>query len=255
MKKILISLAILALPGVCFAQFDNNLYYGLTGNTDVTQLQEFLTAQGVYHGPITGNFFSLTLAGVKAFQTAESITPISGYFGPISRATANTILTSQITSDEENAATTTEPVDLSVQASTTNEDTQTSSSQQSQQTEPITQSQTQSTPPAPPTCTLTEVGTTPVSYYTSALAFSWTTQNAATGTVLDTLVPRATGGSASYPLIPLASGQLTDIPLLANNSFDATTSQEIENSVATTTLIATVQGPGGENTCSLTITN
>ena len=103
------------LPIVCSAQtvyFSNNLYYGLTNNPDVLQLQEFLTTQSVYNGPITGNFYSLTLAAVKAFQKAETITPVSGYFGPISRNTANTILAAETSLGEQNAATTTEPIDL-----------------------------------------------------------------------------------------------------------------------------------------------
>lgn len=70
----------------------------MTGDSQVSQLQEFLTAEGHYSGPITGNFFSLTLAGVKTFQTANEISPVSGYFGPLSRAKANSIL-SEITDE------------------------------------------------------------------------------------------------------------------------------------------------------------
>jgi hypothetical protein len=113
------------IPAVSLAQtvaFQNNLYYGITGSTDVTALQEFLTGQGVYRGPVSGNFFSLTLAGVKKFQAAEGVTPVSGYFGPITRGVANTILADEIGSNSEGNATTTQaPVDLSQtdQASTT----------------------------------------------------------------------------------------------------------------------------------------
>ena len=94
MKKIIIALLVF-VPLISFASFDKNLYYGIRGSSDVQELQEFLTDQGVYTGPITGNFFSLTLKGVKAFQTRESISPISGYFGPISRGKANIILASE----------------------------------------------------------------------------------------------------------------------------------------------------------------
>lgn len=70
----------------------------MKNSQEVLELQEFLTAQGNYSGPITGNFYSLTLAGVKAFQTASEISPVSGYFGPLSRAKANSIL-SEITDE------------------------------------------------------------------------------------------------------------------------------------------------------------
>src|SRR5580698_4058208 len=85
---------------VAFAQtttpFSQNLSYGMHG-LNVTALQNFLTSEGVYTGPITGNFYSLTLKGVKAFQTKESITPVSGFFGPLSRASANALLSATTT--------------------------------------------------------------------------------------------------------------------------------------------------------------
>lgn len=91
MKKIIIFLSLLvALP--CGASFDKNLYYGMTGDSDVMALQELLTDQGVYFGPITGNFYSLTLSAVKKFQTNNLITPVSGYFGPKTRLIANSLL-------------------------------------------------------------------------------------------------------------------------------------------------------------------
>lgn len=91
MKKLLFLLLI--LPAFASAQtFDQDLYYGMQENSSVKELQEFLTDNNFYSGPITGNFFSLTLAGVKKFQAANSITPLSGYFGPKSRGRANEIL-------------------------------------------------------------------------------------------------------------------------------------------------------------------
>lgn len=83
--------------------FNNDLYYGLVGNADVSQLQEFLTQQGEYGGPITGNFYVLTLDAVKSFQQAQAISPVSGYFGPLSRAAANTILNSEIGTSESSS--------------------------------------------------------------------------------------------------------------------------------------------------------
>jgi Putative peptidoglycan binding domain len=95
MKRYLISL-LLVFPLFVFAQtFDKDLYFGIQKDSDVTKLQEFLTEQGLYSGPISGNFFSLTLAGVKAFQLKQGISPTTGYFGPKSRAKANLILAAQ----------------------------------------------------------------------------------------------------------------------------------------------------------------
>jgi peptidoglycan hydrolase-like protein with peptidoglycan-binding domain len=98
MKKTFIYIAIFALlvPGVSFAAFDTNLSYGAR-SPKVLELQEFLTDQGVYSGPITGNFFTLTLSAVKAFQTKNSISPVSGFFGPLTRAKANSLLEEQLT--------------------------------------------------------------------------------------------------------------------------------------------------------------
>ena len=83
--------------------FNNNLYYGLRGNTDVTQLQEFLTTQGIYSGRVSGNFFSLTLAAVEQFQTSQGITPAAGYFGPLTRTKANAIIDQQIQASNNQA--------------------------------------------------------------------------------------------------------------------------------------------------------
>ncbi len=68
--------------------FDHDLSYGTTDDSSVTDLQNFLTTQGDYSGPVTGNYLTLTKTGVKKFQTNAGITP-TGYFGPLSRAAAN----------------------------------------------------------------------------------------------------------------------------------------------------------------------
>jgi len=97
MKKLfIVSLSLLFIPLTTGASFDNGLYYGLQNNSGVKELQEFLTDQGVYSGPITGNFYSLTLAGVKAFQQRENISPVSGYFGILTRTRANEMLSMAI---------------------------------------------------------------------------------------------------------------------------------------------------------------
>lgn len=102
--------------GKTYAQtitFDTNLSYGSTGS-EVSALQEFLVEQGVLNPQyVTGNFYSVTLAAVKEFQTKESISPVSGFVGPITRSTINTLLEQEVPVSEGNAATTTEPIDLS----------------------------------------------------------------------------------------------------------------------------------------------
>ncbi|MBU6142071.1 peptidoglycan-binding protein [Patescibacteria group bacterium] len=73
------------------ASFGRDLTIGSQG-TDVTDLQNFLTQQGVYTGPVTGYFGPLTQEGVKKFQEAHQITPVAGYFGPLTRSAANGLL-------------------------------------------------------------------------------------------------------------------------------------------------------------------
>ncbi len=70
------------------ASFGRDLTIGSQG-ADVTDLQNFLTEQGVYTGPVTGYFGPLTREGVKKFQEAHQITPVAGYFGPLTRSAAN----------------------------------------------------------------------------------------------------------------------------------------------------------------------
>ncbi len=124
MKNYIIASVALAsfLPSIAFAQFNTDLHYGSTGS-DVSALQEFLKQQGVYSGTTSGNFYSLTLAAVKKFQSAESITPASGYVGPVTRGVINQILAGQVSTSEENATTTKPAIDLSQQAATTTSST------------------------------------------------------------------------------------------------------------------------------------
>ncbi len=93
MKNIykLLAIVLVLVPQFVFASFDTNLKYGSKGD-EVRELQEFLTDQGVYSGPITGNFYTLTLKAVKVFQARENITPVSGFFGPLTRTRANAVL-------------------------------------------------------------------------------------------------------------------------------------------------------------------
>lgn len=94
----------LVVPFTSFAALDVNLKYGSHGDS-VTELQEFLTDQKVYTGPITGNFYSLTLSAVKTFQLRESISPVSGFWGPLSRTHAQAMLDLTASNDDEEKAT------------------------------------------------------------------------------------------------------------------------------------------------------
>lgn len=85
------------------AVFTKNLYFGLEKDNEVMKLQELLASEGVYSGPITGNFYSLTLNGVKAFQNKYGIVPVGGFFGPLTRGKANTIIDSQLRDSESQA--------------------------------------------------------------------------------------------------------------------------------------------------------
>ena len=68
-------------------KFYNPLVYGDKGD-EVTELQNRLTAEGVYSGPVTGYFGSLTEAAVKKYQTMHGLTPL-GNVGPGTRAELN----------------------------------------------------------------------------------------------------------------------------------------------------------------------
>src|ERR1700756_3976368 len=72
--------------------FTKNLVWGMKANPDVAVLQQFLANQGVYSGPVTGNFLGQTYKALVAFQMKEGIRPASGYFGPLSRTDANTVM-------------------------------------------------------------------------------------------------------------------------------------------------------------------
>ena len=71
-------------------QFNTNLKYGMTNNADVKKLQECLTYLKLFptRDYFTGNFYSITLKGIKAFQVLNNINPI-GIVGPKTRAKLN----------------------------------------------------------------------------------------------------------------------------------------------------------------------
>jgi len=92
MKKILITLIVLAgfgfSLGASAATLERNLYFGLQRDTDVMKLQEFLEGNGFLASEPTGNFFSMTLKAVNAYQTQEGL-PVTGYVGVMTRARIN----------------------------------------------------------------------------------------------------------------------------------------------------------------------
>lgn len=72
-------------------RLDSNLYFGLSNNSQVSCLQEFLKNQGqdIYpEGLVTGNFGSLTQQAVIRFQAKNGI-PTTGFVGPLTRAKIN----------------------------------------------------------------------------------------------------------------------------------------------------------------------
>jgi len=93
LPSVMLIMAVAALFASAQIQtFDRNLSYGMKNDQEVLRLQQFLTAQGLYNGPVTGNYLSLTESAVKAFQERENIAPQSGYFGPLTKARANQII-------------------------------------------------------------------------------------------------------------------------------------------------------------------
>lgn len=112
MKKYILVLVLVFMPFVTKASFDSNIRYGTKNSDNVKEIQEFLTDQQVYSGPITGNFYSLTLSGIKAFQKREGI-KADGYWGPATRSKANDLLSVEIGEGQENAFQTGENLPLS----------------------------------------------------------------------------------------------------------------------------------------------
>ncbi|MEK7859894.1 MAG: peptidoglycan-binding domain-containing protein, partial [Chloroflexota bacterium] len=79
-------------------KWNKDLYFGLTNDLDVKALQKALTLEGVYDGPVTSNFWTLTRKAVIEFQKKHNFTfvPNSGYAGPHTRKTLNNIYQIQI---------------------------------------------------------------------------------------------------------------------------------------------------------------
>lgn len=79
--------------------FNTNLTLGSRG-ADVVSLQSFLESKGLLTMPAgvaKGYFGGLTKSAVVAYQISKGVTPASGYFGPLTRATANADTTTTTT--------------------------------------------------------------------------------------------------------------------------------------------------------------
>ena len=88
---VVIGISLCGQPSLAFASLDQNLHYGDRGAA-VIALQEFLVAQHILPpNLVTGNFLSLTFTAVKAFQAAQKLFPVTGFFGPLTRARANVL--------------------------------------------------------------------------------------------------------------------------------------------------------------------
>ncbi|MHB1316368.1 MAG: peptidoglycan-binding domain-containing protein [Minisyncoccota bacterium] len=93
MKKIVYTIAFICMiiPTSLFAQtepFLVSLGRGSVNKEEVFRLQKFLVSEGFLSVSPTGNYLSLTVAAVKAFQQSQGVES-TGYFGPLSRAAAN----------------------------------------------------------------------------------------------------------------------------------------------------------------------
>ena len=67
--------------------FTKTLYLGSIG-TEVSKLQERLTTEGVYSGPVNGRFGPLTEAAVKKYQSEHAVSP-TGTIGAYTRSLLN----------------------------------------------------------------------------------------------------------------------------------------------------------------------
>jgi len=71
--------------------WNNDMYYGMTNNANVKALQQALTIEEVYSGPVNGNFWSLTRRAVIDFQNKHNFAniPGTGYVGLYTRKVLN----------------------------------------------------------------------------------------------------------------------------------------------------------------------
>lgn len=89
---VLVAIFGFTLTSYAATPFQSDLRWGMRNSESVKQLQGFLKEQGVFTEEITGNYYGRTYHAVEQFQKKNSIYPASGYFGPLTRAKANSLL-------------------------------------------------------------------------------------------------------------------------------------------------------------------
>ena len=96
---------------------DNNLRYrmrDISVNNEVSDLQDYLIAEGYLSGNTTGYFGVATLKAVKSFQAANGLLS-SGYVGPVTRAKIKS-LSCEVVSSPANPPMPTKPVACTMEA-------------------------------------------------------------------------------------------------------------------------------------------
>lgn len=81
--------------------FTKYVRYGLRGSSEVELIQEFLADEGLYAGPISGNFLIQTLKAIRKFQKREKIKPVTGIWDRKTRKTANKIVAEKFAEEAE----------------------------------------------------------------------------------------------------------------------------------------------------------
>ena len=84
----------------CYA-FTRDLTDGVSG-ADVSALQSYLAAKGMFSVAPTGYFGPITKSAVASWQSANGVSPAAGYFGAISRAKFNATCTGGTTTPDDN---------------------------------------------------------------------------------------------------------------------------------------------------------
>lgn len=267
MKKslsLLVGGILLTMPLVSLAQINSALSYGSHG-AQVTELQEFLISLGDLTGQATGNFYSLTLAAVKEYQSANNI-PSTGYVGTLTRTAINTSLSSELASstseEEEETGTTTPPItDSSSKVEQVLQQQNQLLQQQlqaQQQTNQLLQNQTVQTQVAAsvapiisiPTCTLT--GNFDQLAGNQSGDLQWTSTNATTMDLKSVFFNDNEvqpgfdypAGNSNITMTDIPNGQLLSAAL----SFGT----DEPKSTATTTFTASFSNQTGTTTCNYT---
>ncbi len=88
-------------PLTVFAvSFEHDLYMGMPHEKDVEVFQQFLKDQGLYSGPVTGYFRSMTKEAAIRFQQKEGIIPALGFIGNKTRMYIEAMQTTALITSE-----------------------------------------------------------------------------------------------------------------------------------------------------------